>query len=63
MMLRILKCLGTLHGRGVLLPEPGLHLAAYLKMEDLSTVMLRQLDRHFTGIIKWVPTFTNVSLI
>ena len=35
------KCLGTLQGRGVLLPEPGLHLAAYLKVEDLSTVVLR----------------------
>ena len=57
------KCLGTLQGRGVLLPEPGLHLAAYLNiMEDLSTVMLRWLDRRFIGVIKWVPTFINVSL-
>ena len=32
------KCLGTVQGRGVLLPEPSLHLAAYLNMmEDLST--------------------------
>ena len=61
-MIKNPKCLGTLQGRGVLLPEPGLHLAAYLMMEDLSTVMLRLLDRRFTGVIKWVPTFINVSL-
>ena len=59
MMLKDPKCLGTLHGRGVLLPEPGLHLTAYLQIEDLSTLMLRQLDRHFTGVIKWVPTFID----
>ena len=51
------RCLGTLQGRGVLLPEPGLHLAAYLQMmEDLRTVMLKKLDIRFTGVIKWVPT-------